>query len=144
MHEILARVNFDRDIAALTDTSAAHQGLIVHERSFPVLDATINHRRPLRLRIQANDWDEQPPSIALLRPDGSPWPVTDPLPPGSVFNGSAHPSTGRPFICMRGVREFHTHPSHLNERWDNYRGQDGMGLLGILMQVSHAWRRMAA
>ncbi len=119
MHEVLARVNFDRDIAALTDTSAAHQGLIVHERSFPVLDATINHRRPIRLRIQANDWDEQPPSIALLRPDGSPWPVTAPLPPGSVFNGSAHPSTGRPFICMRGVREFHTHPSHLTERWDN-------------------------
>ena len=41
---------------------------------------------------------------------------------------------------MRGSREFHTHPSHLNEQWAQYRGQDGMGLIGILMQVATAWR----
>ena len=140
MHEAFARVNFDRDVAALTAASAERQGLIVHERSFPVLDATITHRRPLRLRMEAQGWDEVPPSVMLLKPDGTVW--SDPL-PGDVFNGSAHPSTGRPFICMRGVREYHTHPSHLRERWDDYRRQDGMGLVGILMQLSHAWRRLA-
>lgn len=139
MHEALARAIFDRDVAALTDKSAARQKLIVHERSFPVLDVTIEHRRPLRLRLQADGWDETPPSIVLLNPDGSLW--TGPL-PGGVFN-APHPSTGRPFICMRGVREYHTHPSHLNEHWDNYRRQDGMSLVGILMQLCHAWRSTA-
>jgi hypothetical protein len=31
---------------------------------------------------------------------------------------------------MRGSREFHTHPGHLNEAWENYRKQAGMTLLG--------------
>ena len=30
-----------------------------------------------------------------------------------------------------------------DESWDNYRGQDGMGLVGILMQLTHAWRQAA-
>ncbi len=140
MHEALARVNFDQDVAALTDTSATAQCLIVHGRSFPILDATILHRRDLRLRLEAANWNEQPPSVSLLNPDGTPW--TAPL-PGGVFNGFAHPTTGHFFICMRGVREFHTHPSHLNESWDNYRGQDGMNLVGLLMQLAHAWRQAA-
>jgi hypothetical protein len=141
VHEALARANFELDVAALTEASAASQGLIVHDRCFPILDATITHRRSLRLRMEATDWDELPPMVTLLQPDGTLW--DGPL-PGGVFNSSNHPSTGRPFICMRGVREFHTHPSHLNERWDNYRGQDGMNLVGIFMQLSHAWRQAAA
>ena len=140
VHEALARANFDQDVAALTDASAATQRLIVHAHSFPVLDVTILHSRNLRLRLEAANWNEQPPAVALLNPDGTPW--TAAL-PGGVFNGSAHPTTGRPFICMRGAREYHTHPSHLNETWDNYRGQDGMGLVGILMQLTHAWRQAA-
>jgi hypothetical protein len=141
VHEALARANFERDVAVLTDGSAARQRLIVHERTFPVLDATVAHTKSLRLRMQADDWDDFPPSIALLKPDGSPW--TDTL-PGGVFSSGAHPSTGRPFICMRGAREYHTHPSHVNERWENFRGQDGMGLVGILMQLSSAWRKAVA
>jgi Predicted metal binding domain len=76
----------------------------------------------------------------LLKPDGTQW--TDRL-PGGVFNASAHPATGHVFVCMRGIREFHTHPSHVNANWNNYRGQDGMSLVGILMQLAHAWRQVA-
>jgi hypothetical protein len=87
--------------------------------------------------MRALDWDDQPPSIELLNPDGSPF--TGPL-PGGIFHQGPHPSVGRSFICMRGSLEFHTHPSHSNEAWAQYRGQDGMGLIGILMQIADNWQ----
>ena len=138
MHEALARANFDEDVADLGDVAADSYGLIVNARTYPIFDVTISHSRPLRLRMAANDWNELPPSIDLLNPDGSA--LSDRL-PGGIFHPGAHPATGRPFICMRGSREFHTHPSHVNETWAQYRGQDGMGLIGILLQIATAWRK---
>ena len=137
MHEVLARTNFERDVADLGAVAANSYQLTVNGRVYPILDVTICHSRPLRLRLRADDWDDQPPSIELLNPDGSA--MTDRL-PGSIFHPGPHPATGRPFICMRGSREFHTHPSHLNESWAQYRGQDGMGLIGIVMQIATTWR----
>ena len=138
MHEVLARANFERNVGVLTDQMAKVQRLIVHQRAFPLLNATILHGKSIRVRMQGNDWDEQPPSIALLRSDGSPW--TEQL-PGGVFNAGPHSVTGRAFVCMRGSREYHTHSGHLNDKWETYRGQDGMSLVGILMQLSSVWRQ---
>ena len=138
MHEALARANFERDAAALTDQTAALQRLVVHQRAFPFVDVTIIHSKGIRVCLKADDWDDLPPSIAILNPDGSPW--TTAL-PGGVFNGGPHSLSGRPFICMRGSREYHTHSGHVNDVWQNYRGQDGMGLIGILMQLSSVWRQ---
>jgi hypothetical protein len=42
---------------------------------------------------------------------------------------------------MRGAREYHTHGSHVNDAWASYRQQDGMGIVGILMQLAAVWRR---
>jgi len=118
---------------------AASYGLVVNERAFPVLDVTVNHTRPLRLRMIANNWDNQPPSVGLFNPDGLP--LTGPI-PGGIFHPGPHPGTGKPFVCMRGTQEFHTHGSHLNESWAQYRGQDGMGLVGILLQIVTGWRKI--
>jgi hypothetical protein len=140
VHETLARVNFDQDVAALSDVAATRQNLIVHSRAFPILDVTILHTKPVRLRFQGDSFDELPPAIAILKPDGTPW--INPL-PGSIFNGGPHSVKGGPFICMRGSREYHTHGSHVSDKWDNYRGQDGMGIVGIMMQLAGVWRREA-
>jgi hypothetical protein len=138
VHEALARANFERDVEALTDRMADLQRLILHQRAFPLLDATIAHNKNIRIRLEANDWNDLPPAIAILDPDGSPW--TSQL-PGGVFNGGPHSVSGKPFICMRGSREYHTHSGHVNDTWDNYRGQEGMNLVGILMQLSSEWRK---
>jgi hypothetical protein len=138
VHEVLAQANFEADVANLSDAMAVSYGIIINARSFPVLDVTINHTRSLRLRMVADNWDDLPPSIELLNPDGSS--LSSPV-PGGVFNPSVHPNTGRPFVCMRGSREFHTYPTHRHEAWAQYRGQDGMGLVGILLQLATAWRK---
>ena len=112
------------------------------EDTYPVLDVLFGHASaaPLRLRLVCNDWDELPPSIQLLDKEGQ-FLATAPPNVGNVFNSGAHPATGRPFVCMRGAREYHTHFSHTSDFWDNYRGQSGMDLGGIMFQLWQAWKR---
>lgn len=139
MHEALAKANFEADVAKLSDESAARVGLEIHARTFPILDVMVLHSRPLRLRVHGDSWDELPVSVDLLSSDGSYFTGAT---PGDIFHQGPHPNTGRPFVCMRGTREYHTHGSHLGDHWENYRGLDGMNIPGIVMQIARVWRKM--
>ena len=130
-HEAISRQLFEEDVAVLSDKVAAGMAVVVNSREFPVLDVTINHRAPLRLRFQCDNWNDSPPSIQLLNPDGS---VFSGGMPGGIFHG------GR-FICMRGAREYHTLGGHVNDRWENYKNQEGMTIVGIFQQIKNAWRQ---
>lgn len=139
MHETLARLNFDADVELLTPQLARVHGWIIHFKTFPVIDVTFDGTRPLRVRLMCDDWPEKPPSAELVSADGSPPQGL----PGGVFHQDLHPTTQKPFVCMRGFREYHTHPSHATDHWEAYKGQDGMNLPGLLAQLSHAWRKVA-
>lgn len=142
MLKALSKAEFDRDVGRLDDRTAEKYGWRVISSTFPIFDVVFKHERaqPVRLRLICEDWDDLPPSIEILNEDGT---YATKVPPhaGSVFNPSEHPSTGRVFVCMRGAREYHTHPSHLNEYWANYRGKSGMDILGIVCQLWRAWKR---
>lgn len=131
MHEALSKLKFDKDVAVLTAEYAKKMEWTVHSMTFPTLDVTIAHSVPVRLCFTCDSWDEQPPSIKILKPDGTPW--SGALPPGNVF----HPNK---FICMRGSREYYSIGGHHVDSWENYRGKAGMNLVGILMQLSTHWR----
>ena len=46
-----------------------------------------------------------------------------------------HPTTHKPFLCLRGIREYHEHPQHSGDDWLLYRTE--MSLFSIVMSV---WR----
>lgn len=140
--EQLSRAKFEGDVRRLSTRTVAHRGWAVVTAEYPILDVVFGHAtaEPLRIRMTCDQWNDLPPSIELLSASGVHL-TSAPPSVGSIFNGSAHPSTGRPFVCMRGSREFHTHSSHLGERWDGYRGKSGMDLLGILEQLWRGWKR---
>jgi hypothetical protein len=46
-----------------------------------------------------------------------------------------HPMTGKPFLCLRGIREYHEHPQHSGDEWLLYREE--MNLFSIIMSM---WR----
>lgn len=46
-----------------------------------------------------------------------------------------HPSTHKPFLCLRGIREYHEHPQHSGDDWLLYRRQ--MNLFSAAMAL---WR----
>jgi len=138
VHEALAKACFQRDAAFFNVGVATRLGMILHENEFPVIDATVVHKRPIRFKMTANNFDEEPPSVLILKPDGEVW--KDAL-PGGVFHSGPHSRTGLPFICMRGALEYHTHESHLGDKWETHRNVDGNGVVGILMQLAEAWRK---
>ena len=142
MLEAIARANFDRDVAAIDVRAAERRGWRIVEATYPVLDVIFTHptAKALRLKFVCTDWNEVPPSIVLLDQSGA---FLQDAPPNTnyVFNPSPHPSTGRPFVCMRGSHEYHTHYSHITDNWDNYRGQPSMNLGGIAFQLWKVWKR---
>jgi Predicted metal binding domain len=111
-------------------------------REYPTLELMFGHesRPPLRLRLVCDNWNELPPSIELLDQEGN---LLSPAPrdPAGVFNPGPHPMTQKPFICMRGAREYHTHPSHLTDHWDSLKLRSDYDLGGILTQVWRAWSK---
>lgn len=140
MHPLAAKELFDKDVATLTLALAQRRGWELNSLEFPVIDCSFHAsgRTTLRIRFHCDDWNDLPPSISLHAADGSYLPTLLPN-PTSVFNSSKHPNTDRPFICMRGSREYHTHPSHLNDPWEPLKGSASYTLGGILTQVWNAW-----
>lgn len=143
MHELVSRELFERDTRGINEKLAELRGWEIVEISYPRLEVIFTDPRlpALRVRMIGDNWNEDPPSIHLLNKEGIYLDSTEiPSGPIGIFNSSAHPITGKPFICMRGSREYHTHSSHLNDPWSNLRGKSGYDLGGILTQIWNGWR----
>ena len=142
MLEVLSQAAFEADMRRLDPTAARRFGWTIVTAAYPVFDVIFNHATAAALRLRSNcsQWDEIPPSIELLNADGT---SVTAAPPnvGGVFHPGHHPATGRFFVCMRGTREYHTHPSHVQESWSNYRGTSGNDLVGIVGQLYRAWKK---
>jgi len=143
MHELASRALFDEQIKGLARI-AKMRGWTIFNVGYPIIDVGFSAaaaRKDIRVRMVCTDWNELPPSIELLAHSGEFLAeiLTDPK---GIFNNSKHPSTGRPFICTIGSREYHTHSSHLNDHWSNYKGKPGYDLGGILTQVWNAWEKI--
>lgn len=116
----------------------------IFSRIFPDLDVGFEGagRTPFRVRMNCEDWNGLPPSITLLSFSGDALSAPPTGGPG-IFHQGPHPNTGRPFVCMAGAREYHTHPSHISDVWDNYRVATGYDLGGILTRIWNGWLKSA-
>lgn len=149
MHEAVSQARFEQEIAAIPESTRFSRCWKIHGAIYPILDVEFytseNDDRPgLRLRMDFCGWNSTPPSIVLLRPHGER--ITQLLPPKSggatgVFNQGPHPCAHAPFICMRGSREYHIHPSHTADLWDNIKGTAEFNLGGIVTQIWRAWQK---
>lgn len=142
MHPTAAKALFDDDVSHLSAALAQRRGWVFHTIEFPLIDCsfTAPGRTALRLRLQCDNWNDLPPAIGLHAADGTPLTKLIPNPTG-VFNQGPHPTTGRPFICMRGAREYHTHPSHVADPWESLKSSSRYSLGGILTQLWNAWQK---
>lgn len=104
------------------------QFMAVHE--LPSLAA-----RAFGVRVSLDDFDQRAPSVVFCDPFT--WEelsyenlhrgyhVGDNGMPLNVILG-AHPLTKKPFLCMRGIREYHEHPQHTGDDWMQYRKHVGL------------------
>lgn len=143
MHRLLASSAFESEAARLTAELCGLRGWVIQQASYPnlIVDFTRSTSSTLRIVLDCTDFPAQPPAITLADKSGTPL-VQAPVAPGGQFHQGPHAITGRPFVCMRGSREYHTHESHLGDLWDNYRETPEFTLGGILTQVWNAWLKV--
>jgi hypothetical protein len=142
VNSALSTVLFDEEVKYLQGELLQIRGWRVFERAFPVLDVGFERvgRQGLRARLRCDNWNDLPPAVTLHDISGALL-TTLPTGPTGVFNSSRHDVTQIPFICMAGSREYHTHPSHIADSWDNYKNRPGYQLCGILEQIWSAWTK---
>jgi hypothetical protein len=140
MNEAASRQLFQEHISSLSNLLLRERHWQLLESAYPRLDIGFfaQNRPALRLSLLCDNWNELPPAIRLLNLDGTPVHHI-PRDPSGLFNHSPHPGTGTPFICSVGSREYHTHPSHVCDPWENYRTKSGYDLGGILTKIWRAW-----
>lgn len=142
MHPSLAQARFEEDLVGLTDELCQIREWTVFSKEYPILDVGFSSPlgKRLRLRMRCDGWNDQPPAIEVLAWDGTHL-AAMPQSSTSIFNGSNHRYTGRPFICMRGTREYHTHESHVNDFWEPLKERPEFRLGEIVAQIWSAWRK---
>lgn len=86
--------------------------------------------------VDGTRYDAEPYAVSIVNSDGDAL-AGEAWPPG--LNHGEHPLLGRPFICIRGTFEYHSHPSHLEDQWDRYRGRIALADL-----LEHILRRTGA
>jgi len=87
--------------------------------------------------IDFANYDLWAPSVTLVE-FLSRTPSIAPIPIQQVSNGQPvnvllndHPITRLPFLCLRGIREYHNHPQHSGDDWLLYRGTGRGTLISI-------------
>lgn len=140
VHDLASRALFEAAVAAIPLELLTQRGWVFNSSDYPVVDVTFSApgRTPMRVALRCDGWDSQPPSVEFQAADGTPL-STAPTAPGGQFHAGPHHATGRPFLCMAGSREYHTHSSHTGDVWENYKSKAGYDLGGIITQIWRAW-----
>lgn len=145
MHPAASKALFDAEAQKLSGNRPLldANGWTLHEAAYPHLRISMRHRpttKDVTFQFECSDWDEQPPALSVVDAEtgavlgGAAWPRGG----GGHWHQSGSPLGGGGFCCMAGIREYHLHPSHLNDKWDNYRGRPGFTLVEIILKVSAA------
>lgn len=100
---------------------------------------------PCAIRLSYENYDLWPPSLAFIdaftrqpaRPHVRAFVSTQEGPRDVLIEG--HPETGQPFLCLPGIREYHSHPQHTGDDWLLHRSAHEGSVSTVCERV---WRLM--
>ena len=142
----VSRSKFEDDTKKLKDLESTFgmlRGWRIKLASYPALTIVLRHnksKREIEFRFLCDDWDDIPPSLTLhdsLSGEELRW---DDWPKGAWATGNQHPETGKPFLCLPGIREYHTHTSHRNDFWSGYIIKGSYRLRHIVDRVAQRFQ----
>ncbi len=122
MHVHLVKELLEQEVGAVraNDFLLRRIDTIKADRRRVLVDCAPEGSPPARLAFAGEHYDIAPLSMSVLDLD-----TGGPLPgacwPGALYFGSDHPVLKRPFACLRGLLEYHVHPSHIADPWDRLR-----------------------
>ena len=132
---------FEAEVRSLQEETAgfvAARGWTIVAAEYPVLAVIYRHpgtARQIEFRFTCDDWDQVAPSLTLHDATDGRELAWEEWPKGGWSAGSPHPLTGKPFLCLPGIREYHSHSSHIGDTWDGYRLRGTYRLRDILERV---------
>jgi hypothetical protein len=85
------------------------------------------------LVLDATRYDSEPVAVGITTASGTPVPGW--RWPRALYRGE-HPVLLRPFSCVQGTVDYHSHPSHSGDPWDDHRSH-----LRLADLVAHILRR---
>ena len=142
MDKAVSRRKFEAEARALqTEEAAAFvcaKGWRLVSATHPTLAIVLRHRRSGReidFRFVCDDWDDLPPSLSLHEPEDGREFSWEEWPKGEWVVHASHPTTEKPFLCLPGIREYHTHSSHVGDKWEGYRARGTYRLRDIVDRV---------
>ena len=146
----LSLMKFDREISEFRADEAQlrNQGCFLVSASWPMATVLILPPKayplsiPIAVQFDYTNYDATPPSVRIVNPfTGRLLMMREILiqllyrmsPSGSSVGNylQAVSADDVPFLCVRGVREYHDHPLHSGDPWDLYRASGGGGLMRI-------------
>jgi hypothetical protein len=112
--------------------------------SLAVAEITNLSARAFTARFDLTDYDIRAPSLEFRDPQ-----TDSPLAYGTMLRAieyekgreahnvllDDHPTTHKPFLCLRGFREYHEHPQHSGDDWLLYRPD-----LSLFSSIMSLWR----
>jgi hypothetical protein len=138
----VSKLKFNREKEMLLGPGkefADANGWEIVQLEYPVLSFVFTRptgNRRLGFRFQCDQWDELPPSLTLFDPSSPKEELTWEKWPKNGWNAAAsHKNYSKPFLCLPGIREYHTHENHQTDYWVNLRGKDSYTLLYIVERV---------
>jgi len=98
------------------------------------------------IRLTYENYDLWPPSLTFIdmftrqpsRPHVRAFVSTPEGPRDVLIDG--HPATNQPFLCLPGIREYHSHPQHTGDDWLLHRAAREGSISTICERI---WRLMA-
>lgn len=132
---------FEDEVQKLSPTFLGPRGWSIKSSNYPLLEIqfSCDGREDLIVECRCENYPSEAPSYSFKNAQGS-FLTQIPGVNNGYINQSAHPLTGKAFVCAAGAREFHTHPSHINERWENYQIRlNEFGILPVLSKIYHVW-----
>jgi hypothetical protein len=100
--------------------------------------------RGFKARFDLHDYDLRAPSLDFRDPWTNELLNFDTMFRGLEFEKTRgahqvllpdHPTTHKPFLCLRGIREYHEHPQHTGDDWFLYR--DTVSVFALALSL---WR----
>ena len=160
---VVSRKKFDRELQKVLTMKGElrKRGWIVEESNYPVVRVTFISRYIIprsaicTVEFDFSDYDVIPPSVRFLDPFSTETATTlddyirlvsinkvkvSPVAGTYIKNNQLmniiinHCASGTPFLCLPGVREYHTHPQHSNDPWNNHRANYSGRLLFYLLE----------
>jgi hypothetical protein len=153
LHPEVSKQSFEEEVGKILGNAdlLVERGWLVLVAIYPEFTLAVKHRKTGHIRVfrfNFDDWNDLPPKLSfvdgetLLELPGTMWPTNA----FSHWHQSGWQpangvSTGQPFMCMAGIREYHTHQSHIGDSWENYKKQSGFDLGGIVSRVTEVFQK---